>query len=1050
MENFKLAKITKKAGGEIPLFSSAPNSFRAVTNAEYLGVLNGEDSLSISIESADYIELVIGDYILFDGKKFSINTPIQQVAKNARNRFEYNLKFEGEAYILQKCNFFDTDVNGVFTSVFFTAIGDLEFWANLIVNNIHRSYPNFFNNIIVMEGTDEKQLTFSKNNCLEALQSIIKEFDVDYKVVEHENGDRNLVLTRFGTELPYTFEYGYSKGLYSISRNAIDSSNVITRLYVTGSNKNLPTNYRDFSPYLKMTNGDEYLQDNDIVDAFGIIEGYEQFEDIFPTRTASITGLTSNFLELSDSTMNFNLNSYLAPGVVAKINMKSGNLSGYTFDITNYNDATKTFRVKQFKDSSGTLYPNQTEPYLQFGIGDKYTLIDILPPTEYIADAEARLKTSAIEFYNKVKRPKIKYSLFLDSIVVSKLLQAVDTRFDLFRFGDLVKVVDTDFALNDFIRVLQVKIDILNSVFTLELAEYTYKTIAERVVSATKQLERIVQTNTNLLSPTEQKQYWQQSVSDIFDLRPFEKLEKGLAANTPAFLSFNSEGVRLVFSGDGINDTVDTETPNPTLGLVWAENHKVKTTIDPMDIDALNLGALFSTNGATLQNIAIIARAFPKSRPDLSLLPDLNFLGQIGTTYMDEAIIRGRYTVRWEIQTNYESYANGYTEYLIATPTLPDTRIQISRSIKKSGGDLVVMNKSTYPLIIEDSILGNDDFLLEPNEIVRLFLPETYTNDNTVKYIAQGVGSAGATVDLSPFEHFEFGFKSATKAMIDITDEENTLLLSSDASNNLGDEAEAIIVAKNKKVEPSNRGAYFEAANGMQENIALRLKATAPDSASTTPDYIGGKKGLALNVLEGASILKEISTNGRLGRIVDLPNTVNAISIGFEEYVELNPTAAGKTVFINAGGKTSGGGIVFYNRSGFTLECRYDSSFYFQLEPKSYVELMVDSDGVSRINNFFGNSAKLPQKYAFLGGLTVLDIYGSEFLEVASSSSNPSSPTRIQVQSTGQGLGKELFIYNASSNSVTIENTITGNANFALVAGSYIRIKKVTSGWIQA
>lgn len=1049
MENFKLITLKKKSGGEIPLISKSP--YRVITSAEYLGVLNGEDSLSITLESSEYVDINIGDYIEYDGKKFSVNTPVPQAVKNSRNFFEYNLKFEGEAYILQKTMFFDNDVNGVFTSVFFTAVGDLEFFANLIVNNVHRSYPNFFENIIVPV-KDEVQLIFSKNNCLEAVQAIIKEFDVDYKVIEKPNGKRDLLMTNFGTQLPMTFEYGYAKGLYSIARNAIDSSNVITRLYVTGSDKNLPTNYRNFSPYLKMTNGDEYLQDNDIVNSFGIIEGYEQFEEIFPTRTGVISSLTSNFLELRDSSMNFNLNNYLASGVTAKINMKSGNLAGYTFDISNYNDTTKTFRIKQFRDSAGTLFPSSTEPYLQFAVGDKYTLIDILPPQSYIDDAEAKLKAKAIEFYNKVKRPKIKYALQLDSKIVRRMLVGIDSIFNLISFGDFITVVDKDFQLDDFIRVLQIKIDLITHDISLELAEYTYKTIAERVVSATKQLERIVQTNTKLLSPTEQKQYWQQSVSDIFDISPFEKLEKGLVANTPAFLSFNSEGVRLIFSGDGINDTVDTDTPNPSLGLIWAENHKLKTTIDPMDIDALNLSGYFSANGGTLQNIAIIARAFPKSRPDLSLLPDLNFLGEVGTTYINEAIIRGKYTVRWEIETNYESYANGYTEYLIAIPTLPDTRIQISRSIKRTGGDLVVKNGSTYPLIIEDSIYGNDDFLLEVGQIVRLFLPENYSGDNTVKYIAQGVGAESGTVDLSPFEHFEFGFKSATKATIDIIDGDNNILLSSDFTNSAGEAKEAMIVAKSKKSQLNNRGGYYEASNGTQSNIAIVAKATAPNPDSTTETYIGGKKGVAYDTLEGIARFKEISFSGVLGKKIDLPNAFNGITLGIENYVELNPLNDNSTVAIHTGLKTSGGTILFFNSSLYSLDVRHEEDGivrYYALPAKGYIELIVDSNGASRVKSFFGNSAKMASRYAFSGGLTTFNLGGCEFIEIANSSSNGSSPTRIQILEDGQGLGKDFCIYNASPNSVIIENTISGNASFTLVSGAYLKIKKVTSGWVQ-
>lgn len=1046
MENIKLIK--KNTGEVIPLKSVQP--FRGLTKADYFSELNGEETINMTVVTSEFLKIEIGDYCIVNGRKWTINTPIDDETKKSRHNFEYSFTLDAESYKLKNVLFFDEDVNGNSTSTRFVAVGDLAFWIQLIVNNVNRVYPNFFTEQVVLDDTDEKQLTFSSVNCLEALQTICKEFDVDFNVVEINDTDRRLEAKTIGKSIPYKFEYGWQKGLYSLSRKAVDNSNVVTRLYVFGSTKNIPSNYRNYSDRLRLPSGADYIEDPDIVYRFGIIEDELSLDEIFPTRTASLTAVSSTSLfEFSDSTMDFDLNSYLASGVTAKINFKSGNLSGYTFDIVNYNNSTKTFRIKQFKDSAGQLYPNENIAF-KFQAGDKYTLVDILPPVSYITEAENRLLAEGSKQYNKIKRPKIKYVLTLDDSVVKKFVELFGVGKRLFEKGDRIPIVDKDFGVDQEVRILSVTNDLMKPYsYSLELAEFVFETRLEQVVSATKTVRQIVKTNTQLVNPAEQKQNWQTSVSDIVDISPFEKLENGLFTDKSSFIDFNKDGARLVFSPDNNNASLDGEEPIPTIGLIYAENHRELTSTDPNDtLNALNLTGYFSSKNATLQNIAIIARAHPHTRQDISKLPDLGILADVGDQYFNNSITRGRVTIEYEMETNYEGFSGGYCDYLIVTPIVNNSRLGISRSIKKVGGDLHIYNRSDYTLIIKDSILGVDEYEMKPYEVIRLFMPESDSTNPDVRYIGMTVGTATDGIDLLPFEHFEFGFKSSSKAMIDIKDEENTLLISSDASNNLGDEAEAMIVAKSKKVESSNRGAYFEATGGTQENVALRLKATPPSTTSTTPDYIGGKKGIALGILEGASIFDEFSTLGKLGKIIDLPNSVNTITLGFEDYIELNPTDNGKQVVLQAGSKKSGGCIMFYNRSLFPVEARYGANFYFQLYPKSYFELMVDSDGVARISRFFGNSAKLPQKYAFLGGLTELDILGSEFLEIASSSSNSSSPTRIKILTDGQGLGKELFIYNASPNSVIIENTITGNSSFTLISGAYLKIKKVSTGWI--
>jgi len=159
--------------------------------------------------------------------------------------------------------------------------------------------------------------------------------------------------------------------------------------------------------------------------------------------------------------MDFDLNErdiqgntkYLIPGNSAKVSFTSGNLAGYTFEISAYNHSTRSFTLKYYTDERGYRFPSNDAAFC-INPGDEYVLVDIYMPDSYIASAEDALLAAATQLLNDRKSPKATYSVELDPIY------AKSENIDL-QAGDVIQVVDDDLNINRDIRVIGIKKDIL-------------------------------------------------------------------------------------------------------------------------------------------------------------------------------------------------------------------------------------------------------------------------------------------------------------------------------------------------------------------------------------------------------------------------------------------------------------------------------------------------------------------------------------------------------------------------------------------------------------
>lgn len=322
----------------------------------------------------------------------------------------------------------------------FSYVGNAGDFIDLIIINLNRLYFGYVKGTV--KSTSVKLLKFSGESCLSILQILCKEFDGEFYFSGDDEKTLNFVNI-LGIDTGLTFEY--KSGLHTIKRETSNPENLITRLYVFGSERNIPSDYRSGIGRLMFeVDSKNYIEDN--IATYGVIERTVYFDDIYPHRDGTISWVDgSDVLKFKDSGMDFDLNSYLLPGITAKIHFQSGNLMGYEFEVSAYDNATKQFTIIAFKDKHGLELPNAT---LKPAVDDTYVIIDIKLPQGYIDTAETALYDKAVLYLAKHSNPKVNYVVEPDEHYFKTNDIVVD-------IGDQVTIVDSDLNVDEKFRIVE-------------------------------------------------------------------------------------------------------------------------------------------------------------------------------------------------------------------------------------------------------------------------------------------------------------------------------------------------------------------------------------------------------------------------------------------------------------------------------------------------------------------------------------------------------------------------------------------------------------------
>jgi hypothetical protein len=512
--------IVRHPDGTTALLTSRARK-SGVTKAEQSITLLGADTVAITVKSATPLTFHLGDQIDVYGKTYTLNQ-LPGIKKTGNRNFEYTLTFEGVQYELIDVQFLLPD-----DTVLDSFTGDLEDFLGILIGNLTRVYPGKWVLGVYPANTEYKTLTYTEKNCLEVLQDLCEQYSTEFEITQ-ANGVRTLNIKTAGVNFPYTFRYGRTGGLYELTRQNINSKNVVTRLYVYGGSSNLGDKYRYTRLCLpgKAKNA-SYIEDAAAIAAYGLRENTKIFDDIRPERYGEVTAAGSAYYAFKDATMNFDLNEkdsagntkWLIDGATAKVKFTTGNLAGYEFDIHKYDHATKEIQVVPFTDENGMKFPSETSAAFQFGVGDKYFFTDINLPDTYKTDAENKLLAEGNKAITEYSQPQVQYGLSIDENFIRQFAGEL-TVVNLFAVGDYIPVEDEDIGVNKSVRITAFTRDLLREYkYNITLGDSVTKTTITRVIEDLQKIDNVIEIN-DLADPSKARRNWkasQEVLANVFD-----------------------------------------------------------------------------------------------------------------------------------------------------------------------------------------------------------------------------------------------------------------------------------------------------------------------------------------------------------------------------------------------------------------------------------------------------------------------------------------------------------------------------------------------------
>lgn len=446
--------------GRFTVYSKDGQTVRCVLDKlEYTGVFMAERACTSTFISDVKINFDVFDYIDYRGERFELEL-LPTVKKISKHQYSYDLNFVSLKYELERCmmrNIVPSD-NGIVypTPLVVEFTGTVKYLAERIQACLDAMYGKDIWSITLADGVDseEKNISMSNQNCWSALSLVNTEYKLNYFVK-----GRSVTIGGAEPVVNNVFEYGKGKGLYEIERISDADTGIVTKLRAYGGTRNLdysypkkpewtdsilPANYA-LSPLRLMlpsfkTDGvtDFVLASNEAIAKYGIREGVITYDDIYPSITGmknsagqaideikSVDAITSETqptftVQLYD--LGFDLNESYMPE--AQLSMKSGALQGYAFAIAKIvkaSDGSYTLTLgRNTLEESDT--DNFTVPNKDWNMkaGDRFVLLNILMPQEYIRAAENRLLERAKEYIAKYSSTNYSYNIGVDEIFMAR------------------------------------------------------------------------------------------------------------------------------------------------------------------------------------------------------------------------------------------------------------------------------------------------------------------------------------------------------------------------------------------------------------------------------------------------------------------------------------------------------------------------------------------------------------------------------------------------------------------------------------------------------
>lgn len=604
--------LVKDGCEDLPL--GGPSAGCAVVSGNISHTLMGEETLILEVEASAAVGFEVGYRTEVFGRTYYLNN-LPRAVRMSGHRITYSVVMESLKYELSKV-LFTNRFNGGSENVNeadFSFTGSFAGVMDKIVSELERVYgAGTWQWKEADTGVDQaydhsrldevKTLSFSSENVLSALNTACGQWNAEFRV-EREAGVNTITAGRFGRNVwEHTFRYGRGNGLYRLTRDRKSDSNMITRLYAYGSDKNLSGKYRGRRRRLALPQSHEsplvkaggYVQDDALAEKFGYGEGAVIFDDIYPSREGTVSAVDdANVLKFTDESMDFDLNEkdgngnskYLLASATARVHFNTGKLAGYEFSIAGYNSGRKTFTIVPFTDENDYQYPSPDEDEFRIQPGDRYVILDIALPDSYVAQAEAKLASRALEKYRENYRRLFAYSLEVDELFLKKNFPNASSG-DIFNTGDYVNISDAD--LTEGVMAMKVSgftRDVFHPYrYTLTLSDNAPSSVITSIVRSEVEMQKVIKTN-RLSDPARARRNIRTTAELLemtFDtdgyfnggrIRP-ETIETGMIAVGALSQQFMLDGV--VFRPDYGGDTSSVVFSEGTLTHLGIEKDSVR------------------------------------------------------------------------------------------------------------------------------------------------------------------------------------------------------------------------------------------------------------------------------------------------------------------------------------------------------------------------------------------------------------------------------------------------------------------------------------------
>lgn len=448
----------------------------------------GEDTLTLYFSHPGYLNVPVGSWCEFYGKRYSLKKD-SNFKKNGERNYSYTLVLETSKA--------DTELwkirNTVDNRIKFPYTAKPKEHLKLIVDNLNRRSSGWVIGECI-EGT-EKLINYNHTVCLDALSQLAETYETEYQITETviegvHTKTVHLKKVEYNKDNPLTLSYGKGHGFKTgVGRESGDIPPEI--ILVETTNRNI-----DYSKYgakeLLMPKSQTIRYDGTR------FEGEEGFNasasrtyktdeygtsvmradrelttskedsldctEIYPSRVGEVSKVTTintekHFYDFYDTGIpnNLNFEDCLIEGEKMTVIFQSGMLSGKEFEVK-YTHVGRKFEIVP-QEIDGITMPDGGVWMPE--VGDKYAVFGIQLPEAYISDNATRTGASwdvfreAVKYLYEHEDKKFTFTGTLDGIWAKKRWLTVGGKIVL---GGFVSFTDNQFhPEGSLIRIVGIK-----------------------------------------------------------------------------------------------------------------------------------------------------------------------------------------------------------------------------------------------------------------------------------------------------------------------------------------------------------------------------------------------------------------------------------------------------------------------------------------------------------------------------------------------------------------------------------------------------------------